>query len=560
MVWDGVPEHWGRGHYRDVPISKFVKLCRERQQQDLKRWIERDPSFPYQFDMEAADKAVWFFQQLRHFDGEFAGQPFALSDWQEWDIIRPLFGWKCLDGSRRFRKAYKEIARGNGKSMLEAGIAAYMFLADREYGAQVYTAATKEEQAQIVWGMARRMLELSPTLRGEFQAFKKSLYNDYLGSTFKPLGRDSKTQDGFRVHCGVIDEYHAHDTESMLEVLASGSVKCRQPLISIITTAGFNVSGPCKKESDYAKRLLEGAVENERYFAFVATVDDPEKWEEEAEWYKANPNLGISVYLDTFRTEFDEAKQKPSKQAYFKTKNLNIWTNEVTKWIPVSKYSDCDGEIDWQKFRGQRCFAGLDLGISRDISAFVMAFLGDEKPEPYVYLKAKYWIAEQGMMERYKTDGVHYPQWAEESWITPTPGETTRYDIIRRDINALADLYEIKEIAIDRAHAHQLMQELADDGFNIVKHAQTMLAMTFPCRSFEELIYSKRLRHGNDPVLRWMTSNAVIVQDGNGNIKLMKDKSSDRIDGVVAAVMGIGRLLISPDPRSVYEVRPLRVF
>lgn len=511
--------------------------------------------------MDAADKAVWFFEQLRHFDGEFAGQPFVLADWQEWDIIRPLFGWKCLaDGTRRFRKAYKEIARGNGKSMLEAGIAAYMFLADKEYGAQVYTAATKEEQAQIVWGMARRAMELSPTLRSEFQSFKKSLYNEYLGSTFRPLGRDSKTQDGFRVHCGIIDEYHAHDTEGMLEVLASGSVKCRQPLISIITTAGFNVSGPCKKESDYAKRLLEGAVENERYFAFVATVDDPEKWDEEAEWHKANPNLGISVYLDTFRTEFDEAKQKPSKQAYFKTKNLNIWTNEVTKWIPVSKYSECDAEIDWEKFRGQRCFAGLDLGISRDISAFVMAFLGDEKPEPLVYLKAKYWIAEQGMMERYKIDGVHYPEWAEAGWITATPGETTRYDIVRKDINALAELYEIKEIAIDRAHAHQLMQELQDDGFDIVKHAQTMLAMTYPCRSFEELIYSKRLRHGNDPVLRWMTSNAVIAQDGNGNIKLMKDKSSDRIDGVVAAVMGIGRLLIAPDPRSVYEVRPLRVF
>lgn len=561
MIWDGVAEHWGKGQYRDVPTSKYVRACRERHVKDLKRWLSNDPSFPFYYDIEEADRAVWFFAQLRHFEGEFAGKPFELSDWQELDIIRPLFGWKRLsDGTRRYRKAYIEIARGNGKSMLAAGIGNLLFMADHEHGAQVYSAATKEDQAKIVWGAAKKCMEASPTLREEFQGFKSSLFCPELGSVFRPLGRDSKAHDGFRVHGGIVDEYHAHDTEEILEVLSSGTVKCKQPLIVIITTAGLNTSGPCKKESDFGKRILDGVVTKEDQFVFIATVDDPEKWENEEEWYKANPNLGISVYLDTFRSEFEDAKLRPSKRAFFKTKNLNIWTSEETVWIPVEKYSACDGEVDWSKFRGKRCFCGLDLGISHDISAFAMAFLGDEKPEPRVYLRMKFWIPEVGKMERYRNDGVNYPEWADEGWIETTAGETTRYDIIRRDIATLSEEYDIAEIAIDRAHAHQLMGELADDGFNIVKHAQTMLAMAFPCRSLEELIYSKRLQHNNDPVLRWMMGNAVIVTDGNENMKIMKDRSKERVDGVVASVMAIGRLLIAPQPINfVYNTRGLYV-
>lgn len=498
---------------------------------------------------------------LRHVEGEWAGRPFVLSDWQEWDIVRPLFGWKRRDnGYRRFRDAFISVARKNGKSALIAAIAAYMLLADGEYGAQVYSAATKEEQARIVFDMARKMIELSPELRGEITTFKKSVVNDVLGSRFMALGRDSKSLDGLSVHCGVIDEYHAHKASDIYDVLDDGRGARRQPLILTITTAGFNIAGPCKKEWDNCVDMLEGHRANEHYFAFIATVDSIENWRDEAEWIKANPNWGISIYPEGYRADFLKADQSRQKQHSFKTKRLNIWTEAAMRWLSMEKYSRCDSPIDIAYLKGKRCFAGLDLGINRDIAAFVMAFLDerDEKGKERVHLLCKFWIPEVGKVERSRNDGVRYVEWADDGTITTTEGESTRYDIIRRDINALAEEFEIARIAVDRAHGHEIMQHLADDGFEIEKHPQNMLAMNFPCRSLEGLILEGRLRHGNNECLRWMMSNAVIVTDGNENIKVMKNKSADRVDGVVAAAMAIGTLLAAPEPvRPVYAERGL---
>lgn len=558
--WNGKPDEWGKGFYRDQPWSQSVLKSRARHIADLKRAAKRDPDFPFYFDWKASQHAVTFIQLLRHVEGEWAGRPFELSDWQEWDIVRPLFGWKCLDGTRRYRDAFISVARKNGKSSLIAAMGAYLFLADNEFGAQVYSAATKEEQARIVFDMARRMIEFSPELRAEIKTYKKSFINERTNSRFMPLGRDSKTMDGFSVHCGIIDEYHAHKTSEMYDVLDDGRGARRQSLLLNITTAGFNVSSPCKKEWDVVMKILDGTLRNERYFGFIATVDDPQKWREQEEWIKANPNFGISIYAAGFQSDFEKADASPQKQNSFKTKRLNVWTEQATRWISMEKYALCDGEISLDFLKGRRCFGGLDLGISRDISALALAFLGEDKAtgEPDVFLLMKYWIPEVGKYERYRNDGVNYPEWADAGWITTTPGETTRYDYIRRDINALAEEYEIAEIAIDRAHAHELMVQLADDGLDIVRHSQNMMAMNFPCRSFEEIVLNRRLQHGNDPVFRWMVSNCAIIQDGNENIKIVKDKSGDRVDGVVAAVMAIGRLLIAPEPKtSVYESRGL---
>lgn len=560
--WNGKPEDWGKNYYRDIPWGASVLKSRQRHINDLKRAKSNDPDFPYYYDWKAGEHAVRFIQLLRHVEGEWAGRPFTLSDWQEWDIVRPIFGWKKLDGRRRFRDAFISVARKNGKSSLVAAMSAYMLLADGEFGAQVYSAATKEEQARIVFDMARKMIEFSPELRAEIKSFKKTFVVDKTGSRYMPLGRDSKTMDGFSVHCAVVDEYHAHKTSEMYDVIDDGRGARRQPLLLTITTAGFNVSSPCKKEWDIAFRILNKQLTNESYFAFIATADDPQKWREESEWWKANPNMGISIYTEGFKADFDKADASAQKQNSFKTKRLNLWTEQATRWISMEKYAACDGEINLEFLKGKRCFGGLDLGITRDISALALAFLDPtkEKGQEDVYLLMKYWIPEVGKYERYKNDGVNYPEWCEQGWMSTTPGETTRYDIIRRDINALAEEYDIAEIAIDRAHAHELMQQLADDGLNIVKHAQNLMAMNFPCRAFEELVLESRLRHGNDPVLRWMVSNAAILQDGNENIKIVKDKSGDRVDGVVAAVMAIGRLLINPEPaKSVYQARGIVV-
>jgi phage terminase large subunit-like protein len=279
--WNGNPDDWGQ--YRDVPWSAYVLKARTRHIEDLKRAQRGDKSFPFYYDWQAGEHAVRFIELLRHVDGEWAGRPFILTDWQEWDIVRPLFGWKRKDGLRRYRDAFISVARKNGKSSLVAAIGAYMLLADKEFGAQVYATATKEEQARIVWEMARKMIEFSPELRNEIKSFKRTFVCDKTGSRFMPLGRDSKTMDGFSVHCGIVDEYHAHKTSEMYDVIDDGRGARRQPLLLTITTAGFNVSSPCKKEWDIAVRLLEGHLTNDSYFAFIATVDNSQAWREPVE-------------------------------------------------------------------------------------------------------------------------------------------------------------------------------------------------------------------------------------------------------------------------------------
>jgi phage terminase large subunit-like protein len=554
--------------YRDVPTCRLVRLSRERQRRDLERAAAGDPEFPFFFDEKEADRAVAFFRMLRHVDGEWYGKRFILADWQEFDIIRPLFGWRRVGTKiRRFRSAYIEVARKNGKSPLAAGISAFCFLADHEFGGFSVAAATKEEQARIVWNYARKMIEASPELRKHIKTFKRSLFCSRLGSSFVPLGGDSKTQDGPSIHSGVIDEYHAHKTPDMYNVVASGRGARRQPLLVAITTAGSGQHSPCHKEHDLAVRIIEGVLANEEYFAYIATVDDETKWQEREEWLKANPNFGISVYEKGFESDFLEAQQAIDKQNEFKRKRLNIWTEQVTRWLPIEAINRCGGAIDLASLRGKRCFAGLDLGITRDVSALILAFqVGTFKREetgeelPLVQLVGRYWVPQDSVEQRYQIDGVNYPAWIAQGWISATPGASTRYDMIRRDLNLLAQEYEIAEIAVDRAHAHQLMVELADDGFTVVKHAQTFLAMNYPCRALEELIIERRLRHGDDPVLTWMFSNVAVSRDSQENMKIEKAKSGDRVDGVVAAAMAVGRLLIAPEPVNfIYNSRGLYV-
>ncbi len=555
--WNGKPREWGA--YRDIPWSKYVLAARERHMRDLEKAI--DPDFPYYYDDKAADKAVWFIEQLKHYDGEWKGKPFILSDWQEYDIVRPLFGWKRKsNGFRRFRSAYVEVARKNGKSQLAAAIALYLMFGDKEAGAQIYAAATKEEQARIVWEMAGKMLQTSP-FESHIEAFKSSYYNPALGSVFKPLGRDSKTQDGFSVHGAIIDEYHAHKTSALLDVLSSGRGARRQPLILVITTAGHENGGPCKAESNRMKKLLLNELESDEIFAFIATVDNEENWREESEWIKANPNWGISVYVEGFRSSFKECDQSTSKTNEFQVKNLNIWKENVSRWIKASSYDACPQvPLDLESLKGKRCFGGLDMGVTQDLSALTLAFYlkEPEKEEelPDVALLNFYWIPESSVRERWLNDGVRYPDWVADGWVRTTEGDTTRHDIIRRDINELSQMYEIAELAIDKMHAHQLMVQLEDDGLIIVKHSQSLMGMSFPAKTFEELILSKKLHVGGDPVFRWQVLNTVIITDGNGNIKPMKNKSEEKIDGVVAACMAVGRLVIAPEPQNfIYNER-----
>lgn len=525
------------GNYRPVPICRYAQLARTRQLEDLERAAAHDPDFPYYYDEEEADRAVWFFSELVQFDGEWAGLPFSLSDWQEWDIIRPLFGWKkTSDGTRRFRSAYIEIPRKNGKTTLMAGIAGFLLLADREPGAQIYCAATKEDQAKLLFDAARKLLENSPSFCEEFQAFKKSLYCPQMGSVFRPLGRDSKTQDGFSVHGGLIDEYHAHPSSDIKDVLASGRGARRQPLICTITTAGFNTFAPCKRESDLAKTILEGTVSNETYFAYVTTVDDPKNWADPIEWQKANPNLGISVYEEGFREDFKEANLLPENLNNFLVKKLNIWVTQHEKWLDLEAWKQCRQEIEIESLLGKPCVGGLDLSTTTDLTVFLLLFYQEN---PKVVLPF-FFLPKDSIRKRSERDRVPYDLFERDGSLFVTEGNVVDYDFVEAKILECKEKYAVSEIAFDRWNASQTVNNLTAKNVPMVPFGQGFFSMNAPSKELEKLVLERKLNHLGHPVLEWMAGNVAVAKDPAGNIKPAKDKSSERIDGIVALVMALG--------------------
>lgn len=564
--WDGVPENWGKGFYRDVPISQWVKKCRERHIRDLIRSQSGDPDFPFVFDWQKSEDAVWFFSCLRHFQKPFFNHPFILADWQEWDIVRPLFGWVGLDGNRRFREANIYIPKKNGKSPLAGGIAGILFLADKEDGGEVACGATKEDQARIVWDFARRMMTLSPELCDEFDTFKKSLFNPTLESRFFYVGQDSEGNDGLNLNGAVIDEYHAHKTSGVKDILRQAMATRVQPLCVTISTMGYGEQGPSDSEIEIVKAVLDRKIEDESYFAFFTSVDDPEKWEEEGEWYKANPNLGISIPLSRFKEDFKTAKQSPTKLAEFKCKRFNIKQSKFGSWIAPEVLKQGRTKIDWASLRGHRCFGGVDLGISADLSAAAFVFQSRGAPKftdagelilPDIFVKMMYWVPTQNLEEKYRTDRVPYLQWVEQGKIIGTPGPTRRSDLILKDIKEkVIDVYDVAQVGADQNNAHDLMTGLADNGIEVAKNSQGFAGMNFPCQQFETAVLAGRLKYDDDPVLEWMLSNVTILRNAKDEIMLAKHASRGRIDGIAALCMALGRLAIAPKPTNfIYNYR-----
>lgn len=581
MAWNLDPDSWGE--YRDQPWSKWVLLARERQRRNLRQWLDGDPDFPYYWDEKAADHIVWFFRQLRHFDAPWTGQPFVLSDWQEWDVMRPLFGWKRRDThSRRFSYALCKIARKNGKSPLEAGVGLYLMTADREpglatddtplepyelingeivhrppmmpvFGAQVYSAATKEKQAKILWNYGRKMVKNGSPLAPEYKILRNVIQNKFLESSFEPLGGDSDTQDGFSVHGGLIDEWHAHKNTKMRDVLSSGTMARQNSLIFVATTAGYGgEESPCEKETVVAQQILDGTLEDESFFAFITTADDEDNWQNRDEWIRANPNWGISVFQHKMEEAFERAKADPEKLLDFKVKNLNIpQKSQANPYMNIKVWKSRAVEnFDLDRLREFRCAGGLDMGVTEDLTAFALAWGvpdPDENLDYLVYLKCWFWCPEDKIKKKFSEEKVNYPRWVAEEWITATPGPTTRRDYVKKKIVELNQEFDIIDIGADRSHASELMENLADEGINVAQISQSRYKMNFPLRALKELTTSGRLRHDGNPVLAWNLDNAVFDLDAQERMLLLKDKSKNRIDGAVASAIAVGQLLINAD-------------
>lgn len=492
------------------------------------------------FDPDAAGNAVRFFsEKLRHVKGDKAGKPLVLNEWQA-NIIATLFGWKRPDKTRRYRTAYIEVPRKAGKSTLASGIALLLLYCDDEPGAEIYSCASDRDQAAIVFEIAKENVVRCPALAKRSQIYQRSIVHREIATgipkgSYKVISAEAASKHGYNPSGIIFDELHAQPNRDLWDVMKTGTGARSQPLTVALTTAGYDRHSICWEVRQQAVAVRDG-MQNESMLPVIYSAEMEDDWESEAIWHKAQPNLEISVPLSFYRDEFTTAKQSPAFENTFRRLYLNQWTEQAVRWIPMDKWRACGAEID---VTGAECYAGLDLSTTTDITALVLAF---RLPDGKVYLLPHFWIPKENARARERRDRVPYILWGQQGHLTLTEGDVVDYDVVRRDINAFHERYNIREIAIDRWNASQLTTQLMGDGFEIVPHGQGYASMSAPAKEFEKLVFGGQLAHPNSPVLDWMAGNVAVEQDAAGNLKPSKKASTERIDGIVAAVMAVGRL------------------
>jgi len=519
--------------------GKLERLAVERHLADL----ENADKLKIRFDEVAAMRCISFFSILKHSKGEFSGKRFELEPWQMF-IVWVLFGWKRLDGSRRFRYAYVEVARKNGKTTFAAALSLYMMVLDGEDGAEIYTAATKRDQAKICWTEARNMVGKSPALSNKIARFQSALTMESTLSKMEPLAADSDKLDGLNPHFAVVDEYHAHKTDMLYNVLKSATGARRQPMIFTITTAGFDKTSPCFLMRRTYIDVLLGIKKQENTFVMIYSADEGDDWKDPKTWAKSNPNMGISISAEYLEEEFKSALNRGgSEEVNFKTKNLNQWVDAPTVWIQDEKVRKCSNGTTDADLVGQTCYAGLDLASHVDINALALYF-----PELKA-IKLYYWIPEAKMEEN--ADRVDYKTWAAEGRIFVTEGNVIDIDAQVEKITEIIRGVNCRNIAFDPAKAyHGTVQGLQKAGLNNIldEFNQSIKTMSEPTRELQRLVESAEVDLMDDPVLRWMFRNAVAVTDANDNIKLHKAKSMNKIDGLTAIINAIGGYMSGAKP------------
>lgn len=541
----------------EIVACKWVRLAVERHLDDLENGHTRG----LHFDEKLAQHAIDFFQFLRHSKGEWAGRVVELEPWQQF-FLWVLFGWLRDDGMRRYRTAYLEVSRKNGKTTLLAGVGLYLVVADEEPGAEVYTAATKKDQARISHSEAKRMVQRSSHLSAIVSVMRDNLSVLATDSKFEPLGRDSDTLDGLNVHGAVIDELHAHKNREMYDILDTATGSRRQPLICMITTAGVDRTSICFEHHEYTQKVLERLVEDDSHFGLIYTLDDEDDWEtnwsDETLWIKANPNLGVSKKWDDMRRKATRAKEMPAALNAFLRKELDLWTQAETAWMNMERWLALKGSVSESGLRGRRCYAGLDLSSTTDISALVLAFPPVVEGDLFQFLW-RFFLPQEAMLARSKRDRVPYDVWVRQGFITVTPGDVIDYKAIYAQFDADAQAFDLEEVAFDRWGATQVAQDLADRGATMIQFGQGFASMSSPMKQMETLVLGGRIAHGHNPVANWMMGNVVALTDASENIKPDKARSRERIDGVVAGIMALDRAIRNEgNSGSVYDERDIR--
>lgn len=579
-----------------IPACEFIILACKRYFRDLEQAEKKG----WYFNEEGAQTVIDFYGFVCPSQGEWAGKPLELLGWEQF-ILWNLFGWYKADGFRRFTEAYIAVPRKNGKSTFLAPIGLYMEMADNEPGAQVYTAASKRDQALIIWNEAVAMVKASPLLSKHLKCWQTAISHAASNSKFMALSSDDDTMSGLNTHCGLIDELHEHPNRKVYDILMTSTGARRQSLIVEITTAGWNRESICWKQQQYAEKVLKGNIDDEgsdSFFAYIACLDKDAKWDDEREWYKANPSLGLTKKIDDMRKLASKAKEEPSALNAFLRFHLNMWTQQESRFIPMDKWALCSGMEDpenddpmearnqaLKELKGAMCVGGLDLATVIDLAAFAQLF--PPRPQRITYetiqnpadprrpIKKEvvvpadtkwriipwFFIPQNNIEQRCKRDKVPYDVWVREGWVIATPGNVIDYGFIRQRIKSLGTEYLVNEIAFDPYNATQIVSELKEnDGFNMVLFRQGDISMNMPTKELLRLILTGDLVHYNNPVLRWMADNLVVVEGSTGLIKPDKEKSIEKIDGIVATIMALGRAQAQPSAPEFNAAKAIEVW
>ena len=514
----------------EVMVCEFVTLAVKRYYNDLENALDKG----WYFDRKAAIRAIGFIEKLKHTKGKWAGQRFKLESWQQF-ILWNIFGWMKADGTRRFRYVYVEIARKNGKTALSAGIGLYMLFADGEARPEVYSAATVKDQARICFSDAVEIVKKTD-LKNYLSPYRNSIVYELKSGMMKPLSSDYGTHDGLNPSCGIIDEFHAHKDSGMFDVIKSAFGARRQPLMFIITTAGFNKNGACYAYRSNVIKILQGINEDDSLFGIIYTLDSKEEWDNPKMWIKSNPNLGISVFPEYLADQVNDAKNRPEAVRNVMTKNVNLWVDAEKTWILDDMWQKCIGTTDIKSLRGCKCWGGLDLSNFSDITAFVLLFHENEKFQ----LLPFFWIPEDKMLEKIRKENINYDKWSSLGFVKVTAGNVLDYDFVKADILQIAEIYDLQSTAYDRWNASQTIIDLQNEGMECSPFGQGYGSMGAPTKEFEKMVLTEKIEHFGNPVLRWMMASTVVKTDPAGNIKPDKEKSSQKIDGIVASIMALG--------------------
>lgn len=500
------------------------------------------------FDADAAGRAIGFFADvLRLNGGEYEGKPYELLDWQCF-IVGSLFGWMGPDGYRRFRVAYVETAKGSGKSPLAAGIGLYGLMADGEAGAEIYAAATKKDQAMILFRDAVAMVDYSPELSARITKSGTGLNVWNLAwlqtrSFFKPIASDDG-QSGPRPHISLLDELHEHKDAYVIEMLKAGQKSRRQALQFAITNSGTNKQTVCWDYHEYGAKVSAGSLQDDTFFAFICSLDEgDDPFKDEKCWYKANPSLRFGLPgLRYLREQVSQARGMPSKESIVRRLNFCQWVEASSPWISGDVWFACkDEHFDLDSLIGRKCFGGLDLSSTQDLTALVLQFEPTEI-DPHWRQLEWFWLPGDGLHEKGDKDRVPYARWREDGYLEALPGRAINKLAVARRAAEIASMYDLKALAFDRWRIEDFLMICEQEGISLPLQpfGQGFKDMAPAVDEYERRLIDQQLAHVGNPVMTWCAANAVVMSDPAGNRKVAKEKATGRVDGIVAAIMATG--------------------